>query len=152
MFIQCTTSCCLLLSGIHQWFLLVLLWEGCHRWGRSEELLQSAGGGQAGLQLFNRVHTGNHVTWHRHAIHFWAIRIGFEAVCAVTFRVRALGTSRVSLTAGCGMLWWDSCMFLPTCRWSCLRLVPFLRFLLFCHLTLLEHVLYTFWLHNFSTF
>lgn len=58
MFIQCTKSCCLLLSGIHQWFLLVLLWEGCHRWGRPEELLQSAGGGQAGLQLFNRVHTG----------------------------------------------------------------------------------------------
>lgn len=39
-----------------------------------------------------------------------------KALCVLVSRDRALATSRVSLTAGCGMLWLGSFMFLPTCR------------------------------------
>ena len=41
--------------------------------------------------------------------------------CPPLPRVRALGTSRAWLTAGCGTQWLASSMYLLTCRWNSLR-------------------------------
>ena len=59
---QCSWMChshfSVLREGVHQRLLLVLLWQGNHRWAGKKELLQSHDSGQADLQQSHRVHPG----------------------------------------------------------------------------------------------
>lgn len=47
------------IQGVNQWFLLVLLWQGCHWWPRQKEFLQGDGSGKTDFQQSNWIHSGN---------------------------------------------------------------------------------------------
>lgn len=52
-------------QGVDQWLLLVLLWQGRHRWPRQKEFLQSYDSGKTDIQQSNWIYSGR--IWTHHA-------------------------------------------------------------------------------------